>query len=99
MNFEIFTSEVNAVPTSGDNFRVPVVQDGEWHTMVIDLTIAANKDGVPIAASDDYAAKYLRVDLFNKAVSSESYIDVAFIGLSESLDTVSAIDKDYEMAN
>ena len=76
-----------------------MVQDGEWHTIVIDLTLATNKDGVPIASSDDYAAKYFRVDLFNKAVSSESYIDVAFIGLSESLDTVSEIDKDYEMAN
>ena len=99
VNFEIFTGEVNSVPTPGDNFRVTVVQDGEWHTIVIDLTLATNKDGVPIASGDDFAAKYFRVDLFNKAVSSESYIDVAFIGLSESLDTVSAIDKDYEMAN
>ena len=92
VNFEIFTGEVNSVPTSGDNFRIEVVHDGEWHILVIDLTKVTNKDGEPIASGDDFAAKYFRVDLFNKAVSSESYIDVAFIGLSDNLDDISKIE-------
>ena len=97
VNFEIFTSGVNEVPTSGDNFRVPVNHDGEWHTMVVDLTLATNKDGVAIAPTDDYCAKYFRVDLFNKAVSGESYIDVAFIGFTGSLEDIAAIDENYEL--
>ena len=92
VNFEIFTGEVNSVPTSGDNFRIEVVHDGEWHILVIDLTKVTNKEGEPIASGDDFAAKYFRVDLFNKAVSSESYIDVAFIGLSDNLDDISKIE-------
>ncbi len=94
--FEIFTSTVNEVPTAGDNFTVPVIHDGEWHTLVIDLSRTQSKNGFAAAADGSYTAKYFRVDLFNTVSSKTSYVELGYIAFCESMEQLSLIAEDYD---
>ena len=94
-SFEFFTSTVNTGAVSGDNIVIQnVVQDGEWHVVIIDLSkrlpaFKPNENG-------EYLAKYFRFDFFNGAVSPEMYIDFAYVGLSDSLEEILSINADME---
>ena len=86
--FQIFTSTVNTSAVPAENFYLsPLSKDGEWHIIVADLT----KQGLPTFTPEEngkYFAKYLRLDIFNAKMSTESYIDLAYIGLSDNLDDI-----------
>ena len=71
--------------------------DGEWHTMVLDLSKIATESGSPAATGDDYAAKYLRIDILNCLAGTNDYIDIEFIGLSDNLDDIAVIDVNYKL--
>ena len=93
--FEFFTSTVNSGAVAGDNMVLQKVeQDGEWHVVIIDISkkLSAFKPG----ANGEYLAKYFRFDFFNGAVSSEMYIDLAYVGLSDSLDDLLALNADVK---
>lgn len=78
--FTIYTSTTNNGNTAGDQFQSPrIVNDGEWHYMVIDLargkTFTANESG-------EYWAKYLRIDI--PAID----VDFAYMGIHDDLDFI-----------
>ena len=63
-----------------------LVRDGKWHVMVIDVPTI--KSGFQPEADGTYHAKYLRVDTWNTNLDTESYIDIAYIAMSDSLDEI-----------
>jgi hypothetical protein len=53
------------------------------------MTFAPNENGT-------YSANYLRVDTWNKKVDTLSYVDVAYLGMSDSLDEILAANNTIE---
>ena len=85
---EIFTSTVNAHFTGGDNFSISVVQDGEWHVVIVDVSkkLSATKFGKN--GDGRYVAKYLRVDVFNEKVGAGMYAEFSAMGFADNLDVI-----------
>jgi len=87
---EFFTSTVNGGPkgfgpesdyaaTIGQKL---LVKDGEWHTLVLDVTSYSTCTTFLPDDNGDYRAKFIRFDVFNgQTMSANSYMDVAFIGM------------------
>ena len=79
-------------PKSGLNFNLNAdknymyIADGEWHTVVIDLSKVIKNDQFKANDEGKYIAKFLRVDLFNfSAAKSDDYsIDISYIGFCDS---------------
>ena len=94
-HFQIYTgTKSESIIGKGDWLVArDVKKDGEWHVMVIDISAfnlpeyAANADG-------SYSAKYFRFDLFNAKMSESSYIDVAYIAMCDSMETILAFNQD-----
>ncbi len=82
-DFQIYTSTQNPAAVAADYFSVPgLVDDGEWHTLILDLA----EQGLPTfepGADGSYTALHLRLDIFNTVTPTEGYVDLAFIGLCE----------------
>lgn len=80
------STEQSSAFDNGDSFTYSnLLRDGEWHTLIIDLSKKIPKQ---FKANDEgtYYAKFLRFDIFNsKGLSAESYLDIAYIGLCDSL--------------
>jgi len=94
-SFEFFTSTINGSAVTGDNMVLQKVeQDDEWHVVIIDITkkLSAFKPN----DKNEYLAKYFRFDFFNGAVSNDMYIDIAYMGLSDSLEDILKINADSE---
>ena len=92
---EIFTSCTNGGPTGGDNLRVEVVADGEWHVAVADLSALNSK----FVANDDgaYIAKYARFDIFDAGSTGEGdKVDIAYVGFTDNIDNVLKANKDVK---
>lgn len=86
--FEIFTSTESAGAIGGESFYLPTtIKDGEWHIIVADLT----KQNLPkfnANSNDEYVAKYARLDIFSSKMAAESYIDIAYFGISDNLEDI-----------
>jgi hypothetical protein len=94
-SFEFFTSNVNSGAVAGDNIVLQKVeQDGEWHVIVLD--ISKRHPAFKADANGNFMAKYFRFDFFNGAVSADMYIDLAYVGLSDSLEDILKINSDME---
>ena len=95
--FEIFTSTENTGAAVGDSFRFnDLVHDGQWQVVIIN---AAQKLPSTFKADQNgkYAAQYLRFDYYNKKfTSSDMYVDIAYIGLCNSLDKLYELNSDLE---
>lgn len=92
---EMFTSTVEAYATgTGDHaYTDGVITDGEWHILVIDL----NAFGLSSFKPDEdgkYFAKYIRFDAFNTTVTSDVCMDIAYIGMCNSIDDVKKMASD-----
>ena len=90
-DIEIFASTKNAGETEGDNIQIGnFISDGEWHVMVIDLSLIAtfNDNG------GEYFAKYVRLDIVNGKRDSSAWIDVAYFGLHDDLEEIYALNAD-----
>ena len=101
--FEIFTSTVNTGAQAGDYSRVLSVEnklyipDGEWHTVVIDLSAVCNTFNAD--ADGNYIAKYLRVDTsqgHDAFTNHDIYVDIAFVGVTGDLEEAVTIDTSLE---
>ena len=98
-NFEFFVSTVISGPRDNScNFSTKaVIADGEWHVLIFDLT-KIEKDTFKehfVAASDGkYYPQFIRFDFFNRRMSPESYIDVAFVGMDDSIANIFAASVD-----
>lgn len=109
--FQIYANTTNDTPSGkGDMFYVRTQQDGKWHVDIIDIEAAINsspsvvKDKNPskFTPSNDgeYIAQKLRFDWFNVdwaygKIPTSDYIDIAYIGLCDSLELARAADPDY----
>ena len=95
-NIQLWSSTTNTDHTSGDGFYVDIDGSGEWHTIVVDLAKAVTTN-MSFTAADDgsYSAKYIRLNLFYGNTASETnYIDIAYVGLADSLDDIIASSDD-----
>ena len=85
VTFDIFTSTVNTTPTGNDTcFFGGIKADGEWHIIVIDVPKFESNKAFD-ADEGVYTAKYISFDCFNQVTSTESYIDIAYIGMTDDL--------------
>jgi hypothetical protein len=78
------------VPNKNTHFT-----DGEWHIIVIDLS----KTVTTYTADDNgkYAPRFLRFDAFNSKIGhTDAYLDIAFIGFTDDLNTAVTFDKTVE---
>lgn len=89
----------------GDLIGLNVKQDGNWHVVAIDLeeAIATSSnvlDGTYKSrfkpnADGTYTIRKLRLDWFSQVTSTESYIDVAYVGMCDTLEKARGADLDY----
>ena len=97
---QFWTGTSNGSAAGNDHISVEgnaIQADGEWHVMVIDVTKL--KDTNSVFSPDEkgmYNARYLRVDFWNKVFSDASHIDVAYIGMSDSLNEILAANSDMD---
>ena len=72
-------------------------KDGEWHVMVVDIT-RLKLSGCTFAPNTNgtYSARYLRIDPTNGTMPNGGIVDVAYIGLSDSISEIIAANKDVE---
>ena len=97
---QFWTGTSNGSAAGNDYISVEgnaIQADGEWHVMVIDVTKlkAANS----VFSPDEkgmYNARYLRVDFWNTVFNKESHIDLAYIGMSDSLGEILAANSDMD---
>lgn len=90
--FDIFTSTVNSGPTGNDFAHFGNIQaDGNWHIIVADITKFTATNKAFEAVDGVYTAKYVAFDYFNQVTSTESYIDIAYIGMTGDLADVESL--------
>ncbi len=81
---EIFSSTQNPSASGSDVAQIKgIIKDGEWHTLVVDITTYSTCKTFTPASDGSYTAKYLRFDFFDRVMSTDSYIDIAFVGICE----------------
>ena len=81
---EIFSSTVNNSASGSDVAQIKgIVKDGEWHTLIVDITTYTTCTTFKPASDGSYSAKYLRFDFFDRKMAADSYIDIAFIGICD----------------
>ena len=90
--FEFFTS-TTGVAASSSNLIITdlIVSDGEWHILAIDLSKVNSdnfkKEFAP-ATDGKYYAQFIRFDFFSQCMGVEDYIDLAFIGMDDSVEDI-----------
>ena len=87
--FEIFTNTVD-VETSKSCFYIggaAFINDGEWHTLVIDFA-SFEKDVFVPDANNEYRARFVRFDLYNDFYPDGNSIDIEFFGISDNLEDI-----------
>lgn len=95
--FDFFTSTVNEGATGIKDFlqTFAVVKNSEWQVLVIDLAKFGLNNFAP-ADDGTYSVKFIRFDMFNQATSTDSYIDIAYVALCDSLDDALKANSDRE---
>ncbi len=93
-DFQIFTSTENNAAVAADNFYIRSLQrDGEWHVAIVDMT----KQNLPTFkpnANGKYLPLHVRLDIFNTKTLTESYVDIGYIGISDNLEDICALNSD-----
>lgn len=89
MEFQFFTSTSKpGADGVGDNlYAYTLENDDEWHLLIVDVAIA-NLQFFQPNGNGEYSAKYLRFDMFNTSASAESYVDIAYIGMADSIEDI-----------
>jgi hypothetical protein len=99
--FEVYASSESLYPSNSGVLYVSTaergyINDGEWHLLVIDLTTLET-----YSASDDgkYYPMHFRFDFFNTAqATSDSSLDIGYIGIGTDLNDILSIDKTLDTA-
>ena len=91
---EIFTSTTD-MTKAGRSFQLGTgfINDGKWHTLVVDLA-AWNRDTFKPDENGDYRAQYLRLDVFNEKYPQGNSIDFAYVGMHHDLNEIFALNED-----
>ncbi len=91
-DFQFYSSTVSGGASPSEYFFIgSLKRDGEWHIAMIDLskqnlpTFEANADG-------SYSPRFVRFDFFNTKTSQNSYLDLAYIGISDNLEDIYALE-------
>ena len=72
------------------------IHDGEWHVLVFDA--AALMPDCFIANSEGkYKSQFLRLDFFGPNLPTDLYIDIAYLGMCDSWETVCSFNSDMEI--
>ena len=88
VHFEFFISTEHAGAHAGDSFIVhELIADGNWHVLLVDVADQQLPTFAP-DSSGSYTALHLRFDVFNITTSPETYVDVAYVGLADSLEDI-----------
>ena len=95
-SFDIYCSTVNSSAQGSDYFAINnvAINDGEWHVLVVDLSKFGKESTFDKNGNGEYAAKYLRFDVFQAGVSNETCIDIAYIGMSDDLRDVCMLNRE-----
>lgn len=89
-SFEFFISTVNDSAKGTDAIWLQsnkFTKDDNWHVAIVDAstyhpeTFVADSNG-------DYYAKYMRFDVFNTSMKENEYIDIAYVGVCDTLDEI-----------
>ena len=101
--FEFYMSTETNNPGEAGCFSTNAVKsDGEWHLLIIDLEkVNQNNFSKNWVAADDgkYYPKLIRFDFFDKKMPEESYIDIAFVGIDESIENIVKLAEDVSSAS
>ncbi len=91
--FEFFISTTHSGAHAGDSFHMrSIPADGQWHYLIADLSV----QGLPTFEADSsgaYTALHLRFDVFNIPTEKDQYVDIGYVGLSDSLEEICAFQK------
>ena len=89
-------NENNEITIGSENYIADCLDlaDGEWHVVVIDLEAYGKTDSFKASDDGNYYAKYLRFDVFNGGGNPEAIMDLAYIGMHNSLDEIFAYNSD-----
>ncbi len=94
-HFTIYTSTYGTSAAADNTEKLDwVFNDGEWHLLIVDLTKLSSESfaqGYQPDANGKYIARFLRFDFFNKKLSTDSYIDIEFIGFDPDFDKILAL--------
>ena len=83
--FEFFISTTHSGAHAGDSFYMRgVPADGEWHYLIADLS-QQNLPTFEADSSGSYTALHLRFDVFNVTTAPSEYVDIAYVGIANSL--------------
>ena len=96
LNIQYWASTVSEKPQGTDKSEIyGLAHDGTWQVVVVDLSAL-----IPdffTAENGSYKAKFLRLDFFNQgSLPNEMYIDIAYIGLCDSLEEICKLNLDME---
>ncbi len=88
---EIFTSGTAEKPNPNCKFYAPVIADGEWHVLILDLSEVQDpimSDRVMPDANGNYTVKFFRLDPMNYPTTASDRFDLAYVAISNSLANV-----------
>ena len=85
---------------NGDQFSVRVQRDGRWHTIVLDVESSLGENAQYTSGS---TLRGFRIDVFNQLdgntfATSDSYFDIAYVGMCDDREDAIAADPDYSGA-
>lgn len=81
INMEIYTDSVNLSVAGGNNIRIPITSDGEWHIEYVNLARIKDFNGKSV--------NYFRFDFMNAvALPVDSYVDFQYIGFFNTEDDI-----------
>lgn len=95
---EFFASTENSSAKGTDSIWITsnrYTADGNWQVAIFDAstfkpdTFKANENG-------EYFCNYIRFDVFNASMSTEDYIDVAYVGICDTIEELRDLNKDME---
>ncbi len=96
-NIEFFSGTTTTGPTGNKDYAYTpgIIEDGEWHVMVFDLEAFGLASFTP-ADDGTFTAKFLRLDAFGKVTADTTYMDIAYVGMDDSLDEIKALNADLD---
>jgi hypothetical protein len=90
--------------TGYNYFTIPVVNDDEWHIIIVDMSNGGNAEQFAANTDGKYVLSYFRLDLFDdagedKLTTGEERIDIATIAFTDDLSKAIANDKSVAIAS
>lgn len=97
-NFEIFTSTVNDSAAGSDSIWLTAsnfAKDDQWHVVIYDAS-TFRPDTFKAATDGKYYCNYIRFDIFNTPMSADSWVDIAYVGIADSIDSLCRLNADLD---